>query len=197
MVICEMLWIPEADQDKYHETLERLFPFNGGAGPGLNDVVAPAGEALDQLLHYFDGLIEQRRREPQDDLISAMAAAEADGDRLSREELFALCVFIYYAGHETTVGLLSSGTLLLLKHPDQFEMLKSDPDKLLEPAIEEFLRYEPPVTRAVRMPVEPIVFSGQVVPAGETIMMLIGAANRDSDIFTNPDQLDITRMSTS
>jgi len=193
MVICEMLGIPPQDQDRYHETLERLFPFSGAAGPSLNDAVAPARQAMDELLAYFDRLIEQRRADPQDDLISAMAAAEADGDRLSRDELFALCVFLYNAGHETTVSLLSSGTLLLLRHPDQFQMLQADLDNLLEPAIEEFLRYEPAVPRAVRVPVEPYPFGAHIVPQGQTIMMLLSAANRDPDVFSDPDRFDITR----
>ena len=193
MVISAMMGIPTEDQDRYHATLERLFPFSGGAGPGLNDALAPALQAMDELLSYFDKLIDQRRRDPQGDLISAMAAAEADRDRLSRDELFALCVFLYNAGHETTVSLLASGTLLLMQHPDQFDMLKADLDSLLEPAVEEFLRYDAPVTRAVRVPVAPYPFSGYEIPAGETIMMLIGAANRDGDVFTEPDRLDITR----
>jgi len=193
MVICEMLGIPRQDQDRYHETLERLFPFSGAAGPALNDAVGAARQAMDELLVYFDRLIEQRRKDPQDDLISTMAAAEANGDRLSRDELFALCVFLYNAGHETTVSLLSSGTLLLLRHPDQFKMLQADLDSLLEPAIEEFLRYEPAVPRAVRVPVEPYRFGAYIVPQGQTIMMLLSAANRDPDVFSDPDRFDITR----
>ena len=193
IVICEMLGIPPSDRDQYRETLGRLFPFSGGAGPDLNDAVVPAREALYGLLAYFTDLIDERRRNPADDLISSMAAVEADGDRLSRDELFALCVFIYNAGHDTTLGLLASGTLALLTHPDQFAKLKSDPEKLVEPAVEEFLRYEAPVTRAVRVPLEPMPFGEHVVPEGRTIMMLVGAANRDPNVFDDPDRLDITR----
>ena len=193
MVVCEMLGIPDEDQDRYHETLERFFRFSGGAGPRLNDAVVTSLEAMNELLAYFDVLVEKRRREPRDDLISAMAAAEADGDRLSRDELFALCVFLYLAGHETTVSLLSSGTKLLLQHPHQFDLLKADPDKLLEPAVEEFLRYDAPVTRAVRVPAEPISFNGHIVPEGQTVMLLLGSANRDPSVFEEPDRLDIKR----
>lgn len=193
IVICEMLGIPESDHDQYRSTLARLLPFSSGAGPKLNDVVKTARSALDELLVYFDKLIDQRYREPQDDLISAMAAAEADGDRLSREELFALCLFLYNAGHDTTVSLLGSGMLLLLSHPEQFEMLKADLDKLLEPAVEEFLRYESPVPRAVRVPVEAMPVGNRMVPVGETIMFMIGAANRDPAVFAEPDRFDIAR----
>jgi cytochrome P450 len=122
-----------------------------------------------------------------------MAAAEADGDRLSREELFGLCVFLYVAGHETTVSLLASGTLALLQHPAQFDRLRADPDGLVEVAVEEMLRYEPPVTRAVRVPSEDFDWHGRRIRQGQTITMLIGAANRDPAAFRDPDRLDITR----
>ncbi len=193
MVICEMLGIPEADGARYRQAVEQLIPFSSGGGPGLAQAVGPARRALDELLAYFDGLIAERRARPQSDLISAMAAAEADGDRLSREELFGLCVFLYVAGHETTASLLSSGTLALLQHPAQFERLRADPDGLVEGAVEELLRYEPPVTRAVRVPNEDFDWHGRRIRQGQTITMLIGAANRDPAAFRDPDRLDITR----
>ena len=194
MVICEMLGIPAADSARYRQAVEQLIPFSSGAGPGLAQAVGPARRALDELIAYFDGLIAERRARPQADLISAMAAAEASGDRLSQEELFALCVFLYVAGHETTVSLLASGTLALLRHPEQFDRLRADPDGLVEGAVEEFLRYEPPVTRAVRVPSEDFEWRGRTIRQGQTITMLIGAANRDPAVFDHPDQLDITRQ---
>ena len=193
-IICAMLGIPESDHDRYRRGVEDLVPFSSGAGPGLNDAITTARAALDDLLGLFDRLVEERRRDPSDDLISAMARAEADGDYLSRDELFALCVFLYVAGHETTMSLLSAGTWLLLKHPEQFETLKSDPDRLVEPAVEEFLRYESPVTRAVRVAAEDLDWGGRTVPEGQTVMMLLGAANRDPRVFDDPDRLDITRV---
>ena len=119
--------------------------------------------------------------------------AEADGDHLSREELFALCVFLFIAGHETTMGLLAGGTTALLQHPDQFDLLKSDPAGLAECAVEEFTRLESPVTRAVRVPTEDIEIRGNTIPRGQTITMLLIAANRDPDVFCDPHRLDITR----
>ena len=104
-----------------------------------------------------------------------------------------MCVFLYVAGHETTVSLLASGVRLLLEHPDQFQILTGDPDGAVENAVEEFLRYEPPVTRGVRVPVEDFEWHGKTVQKGQTITMLIGAANRDPNVFDNPEQLDITR----
>jgi cytochrome P450 len=193
MVICEMLGIPEADGARYRQAVEQLIPFSSGGGPGLAHAVDPARRALEELLAYFDGLIAERRARPQGDLISAMTAAEADGDRLSREELFGLCVFLYVAGHETTASLLSSGTRALLEHPEQFDRLRADPDGRVEGAVEEFLRYESPVTRAVRVPGEDFEWRGRTIRQGETITLLIGAANRDPAVFDDPDRLDIAR----
>ena len=192
-VICEMLGIPESDQDRYRKDLDDLSPFNSGAGPALNDAIPTARNAMDDLLLLVDELVEERRRQPRDDLISAMVEAESDGERLSREELFALCIFLYVAGHETTMGLLSAGTWLLLTHPDQFALLKSDPDKLVESAVEECLRYESSVTRAVRVAAEDMELGGHEVRAGQTVMMVLGAANRDPRVFDDPERLDITR----
>jgi len=107
----------------------------------LGQAVDPARRALDELLAYFDRLIAERRAQPQSDLISAMAAprrwrsAQPGG-------AVRLCVFLYVAGHETTVSLLGSGTLALLQHPEQFDRLRADPDGLVEGAVEEFLRFE-------------------------------------------------------
>jgi cytochrome P450 len=193
IVICEMLGIPGEHRSRYRSGAEGLLAFSGGAGPGLNDALSLARPSLDDVIALFDEVIDERRRNPQNDLISAMAAAEADGDRLSREELYAMCVFLYVAGHETTVSLLASGTLALMQHTDEFDRLKADPESLVEPAIEEFLRWEAPVTRAVRVTVEDIPLRGRTIPEGQTIMMLLGAANRDPRVFDDPDRLDIAR----
>ena len=127
-----------------------MLPFRPAGGPGLNNHIGQAHESLTNLIQLFDQLIDERCRHPRQDLISAMAAAEADGDPFTKDEMFATCVFLFIAGHETTMGLIASGTLALLQHPDQFELLKADPDGLVGPAIEEFVRYESPVTRGVR-----------------------------------------------
>ena len=193
IVICEMLGIPESDRARYRASVEGLMPFSGAAGPGVNDAVAQASASLEDVIALFDDLVDTRRRHPTDDLISAMVAAEADGERLSRDELFALCVFLYVAGHETTVSLLGSGMLALLEHPAQYALFKGDPDGLVASAVEEFVRYDSPVTRAVRVPVADIEWGGKTLGQGQTITMLLGAANRDPSVFADPDRLDITR----
>ena len=122
-----------------------------------------------------------------------MTAVESEGQRLSREELFAMCVFVFLAGHETTAGLLASGTLALLQHPDQFELLKSDPNGLVDSAVEEFLRYDSSVTRGARRAECDFTWHGRQIYKGQTVTHLINAANRDPAVFHEPDRLDITR----
>lgn len=192
-VICEMLGIPTEHRDQYRHCVDRMIRFVSGGGPGINDHIDEARESLDTLIGFFDSLIDERRADPQDDLLSALATAEEDGDRLTKDELFALCVFLFVAGHETTMGLLANGTLALLQYPDQHEKMKADPEGLVAPAIEEFLRYESPVTRAVRRAVEDFDWRGKKIRKGETTMSLLGAANRDPEQFPDPDRLDIER----
>lgn len=193
IVICEMLGIPPEHRERYRDAVEGLIPFASGGGPGLNDAVGPARDCLDELIAFFDELIMERRANPTEDLISALAGVEEDGDRLTKEELFALCVFLFLAGHETTMGLLAGGTLGLLQNRDQFDLLKSDPGTHIDKAVEEIVRYACPVTRAVRVPTEDIEVRGKTIKKGDTITMLLGAANRDPAVFSEPDRLDITR----
>ena len=193
LVICDMLGIPEDRREDYCRCVQVLLTFSSAGGPGLNDSLDQADACLHELIELFDELIAERRKKPQSDLISAMAAAEADGERLNREELFAMCVFIFLAGHETTAGLLANGTLAMLEHQDQFDLFKSDPDSLADRAIEEFLRWEPPVTRGVRRAKQDFEWRGRQIRKGQTVTNLIGAANRDPDVFQHPNQLNILR----
>ncbi len=193
IVICDMLGIPQQSRDQYRRDVDGLLYFSSAGGPGLNDTIDHARTCLDDLITIFDELISLRRDKPTDDLLSAMVRVEAEGDRLSRDELFALCVFLFLAGHETTMGMLASGTLALLQNPDQFELLKEDLDGRVTSAVEEFVRYEPSVTRGVRQVNQDFEWRGKQIRHGQTVTMLIGAANRDPGQFPNPDRLDITR----
>lgn len=194
IVICDMLGVPASERDRFRDGVARLLPFSSAGGPGLNDHIDEARRGLASLIELFEGLIEQRRRAPTDDLLSALASAEADGDRLSSQELFAMCVFLFLAGHETTMGFLASGMLALLQHPEQFARLRADPDGLVDGAVEEFLRYEPPVTRGVRRAKVDFTWRDRSIRKGQTITMLIGGANRDPEQFPDPDRLDIGRQ---
>ncbi len=137
-------------------------------------------------------LFEQRREEPRDDLLSLLVQAEEAGDHLTTEELRANTTLLFAAGHETTVNLIGNGIWSLLGNPSQWEAIRDDP-ALIPNAIEEILRYECPVQAVARTVAEPIAFGGETFDKGDLIVALIGAANRDPEVFPEPDRLDVTR----
>jgi len=148
---------------------------------------------VNSFLRYARKLAEKRRADPQDDLITALAQAEEDGDQFSEDELLGMVFLLLVAGHETTVGLIANGTLALLTNPNQLELLKKD-RSLMESAIEELLRYDGPLQSAeMSFAREPINWHGVTIPQGATVFNAILSANRDEAAFENPNQLDITR----
>jgi cytochrome P450 len=178
VVISEMLGMPEGDRDQLrawsHEMTKSLEP--------LIDVdtlrsVAAAGE---KMIAHIEDAIEWKRRNPADDLLSAMIAAEEDGERLSAEELVANVVLLYLAGHETTVNLIGNGTMALLTHRDQLERLAADPG-LDANAVDELLRYDSPVQVSRRIATTEIEVAGEAVEPGELVLTLLGSANRDEE----------------
>lgn len=193
-VICEILGIPPAERDRFFSAIKQVMKFSTRGGPALKDTAEPALAALNQLISMFERLVQARRLAPQDDLLSALVSAEADGDHLSNEELYAMCVFLFMAGHETTASGIASGILALAQHPDQFTALKANLDGLVGGAVEETLRYEAPVTRAVRQAREDMAISEKRISSGQLVVLLLGAANRDPAQFFEPDRFDITRQ---
>jgi cytochrome P450 len=151
-----------------------------------------ATQAAYELDAYFLGLIEQRRAEPQDDLISALVAAEAAGDQLSHDEMLVMLRLLLIAGNETTTNLIGNGLLALLRHPDQVELLRSDPSRIAG-AVDELLRYDSPVQVIARTALQDMEFDGRPVRKGQGIVLLLGSANRDPEVFVEPDRLDVSR----
>jgi pimeloyl-[acyl-carrier protein] synthase len=151
----------------------------------INQVILEAGE-------YFERQIELRRKNPGEDLLSSLIAAEEEGERLSSDELLSLLFLFLAAGTETTTNLTCNGIYTILSHPDELERLRKDPS-LMESAIEEFLRYETPVQLTGRVAREDIEIGGKMIRKGHPVGLLLGAANRDPEQFENPDQLDIGR----
>jgi cytochrome P450 len=150
-------------------------------------------QTFDNFRAFFAELIARRRAEPRDDLITALIAAEDEGSKLSEEELLSTCVLLLIAGHETTVNLIGNGMLALLRHPDQLQRLREDP-QLIATAVEELLRYDPPVQLTGRIALEDIALSGgETVPKGKQAVLLLGAANHDPAQYTDPDRLDLGR----
>ncbi|HEX4905381.1 MAG TPA: cytochrome P450 [Acidimicrobiales bacterium] len=189
-VISEMLGVPMDD----HEHLRSLTAVAVAAlDPSDNfEMLLPAAEGLRAMRTYFDELVEKRRGDLGDDLLSAMIAAEDEGDRLSHDELLDTMLLLFAAGHETTVNLISGGMLNLLTHPAELERLVADPS-LITTTVEELLRFGPPVQFTARTTTTEVELCGQTMPKGTELVVMLAAANRDPSVFPDPDALDIGR----
>ena len=189
-VICELLGVPVADRELFRGlTRDMAVVLDLDATP--EQFGRAAGAAL-TFTAYLVPLFEERRRAPRADLISALVAAEEAGDRLGADELLTTVIVLLVAGHETTMNLIGNGLLALLRQPDQLALLRSRPD-LMASAVEELLRYDSPVRRALRVALEDASIDGQRVRAGEQVIAMLDAANHDAAVFGSPDVLDITR----
>ena len=187
-IIAEMLGVPVGDRHKFHRWSNAII----SAASSSWQMVKAVPNAW-ALMRYLRKIIRKRRADPQDDLVSALARAEEAGDRLSEEELMAMVFLLLVAGHETTVNLIGNGTLALLEHPEQMEMLRKEP-ALIRPAVEEMLRYTSPVDMATeRYAREEVTLHGVTIPRGEMVFVVLASANRDERQFANPDSFDITR----
>ncbi|WP_412027706.1 cytochrome P450 [Deinococcus yunweiensis] len=192
IVIAELLGVPPEDRERFRQ-------WSGDFIDGSDFATATpessqrAQAGIMALGEYFAGLIETRRASPQDDLISSLLHAEDELGQLRPGELISNCILLVIAGHETTVNLIGNGLKALLDHPPQLARLRADPT-LMPTAIEEMLRYDPPVQRALfRAALEDVQIGGQTVKRGEQVSAVTGAANRDPDQFPQPDAFDIAR----
>jgi pimeloyl-[acyl-carrier protein] synthase len=193
IVIAEMLGVSPDDRWRFKEWSDALTalvdPLQAEGG------LQPAQEAYFQLVAYLRQVIEARRRQPRDDLISALAAAEEQGERLTEAELYSLCMLLLGAGNETTTNLLGNAVLALLRHPEERRRLCADPS-LIRSAVEEFLRFDSPVQLTDRVATQDCEIDGHCIRRGALVGLLIGAANRDPDRFTDPERLDVGRGDT-
>jgi P450-derived glycosyltransferase activator len=188
-VITDLLGIPDADA----EVFARYGVLLGSALDGVRSLshaakLRAADKALGEL---FAELFALRRREPADDVVSMVIAAE--GDQVWPGELQPLCTLLLLAGFETTVNLIGNAVHNLLDRPDQWEALCADPEGLAGRAIEETLRFDPPVQRTGRFAYEPLELEGKPVRRNQVVVTLIGAANRDPQVYDDPDRFDIHR----
>ncbi len=191
IVICEMLGIPVEARDQFKQWSNDIVGFVS-AGQVTPGKAQAAQRSVAALTNYFRDLAELRRQHPCGDLLSALVIAEEKGDKLTEEELFSMCVQLFFAGFETTEGLIGNGMLALMRHPDQLKKLRDNPS-LIGTAVEEFLRYDNSVQRQARVANVDMVIHGQQIFQGQYLLLFIGAANRDPAQFPNPDQLDISR----
>ena len=190
IVIAELLGVPPEDHRQFKAWAADIV-----AGIGRPTIGARQTEAilpLAKLFAYLGEIIAMRRRAPQDDLISAMVLAQEENDALSDSELLATSNLLLIAGHETTTNLIGNGLLALLREPDEMERLRGDMS-LLPTAIEEMLRYDGPVQATVRVAVEGIELDGHAIDAGSLILVGIGAANHDPEVFDEAERLDVGR----
>lgn len=190
-VICELVGVPD---DEMHHLIEHAPALAGGLEPGpmlTAEALAAANAATVALSDYMRHLIDHRRANPDDRLLSALLTAD---DRLTDDELVALVLLLLIAGHETTANLLGNGMVALLNHPAQARELVAD-ESLDVNAVDELLRYDSPVQLTMRVPTEPIELRGHRIPAGTVIVLCIGAANHDPDVFADPEHLDWHRPS--
>jgi cytochrome P450 len=190
-VIAEMMGVPVEDRDRFQQWSRVL--------AASLDPIQPA-ERLQQtepariaLTDFFRDIIERRRREPREDLISALVAAEEQGDVLTEQELLVMCNLLLIAGHETTVNLIGNGTLALLRNPDQLERWRRG-DVSDESAVEELLRYDGPVQLTGRVPTEDVELGGCEIKRFQPVIALLGAVNRDPAVFADASRLDLGRQ---
>ena len=191
IVIAEMLGVPASDREQFKAWSTDVAALLGG--PFLpQDVLDRSVESSNALADYFRSQIAQRRARPRDDLLSALCAVEEQGDLLSEDELIATCILLLVAGNETTTNLIGSGMLTLLKYPDERRRLQTDPS-LMASAVEEMLRFEPAAQMTSRIVAEPLELRGARMEPGQVVLVTFAAANRDPEVFAEPDRFDISR----
>lgn len=192
-VIGELLGVPMTDRTYLQECSLAMSIMVAHPKPDAESVLR-GNQAIYDMYAYFQTLIKTRRDNPGDDLLSQMIVASEDEDSLSEAEILINACLFLFAGHETTTNLLTTGTLNLLRNPEQMEKIRNNPD-LLEPAIEEMLRYDSPIQLVTRVAKEDLSLSGVAIKKGQTVYAVLGAANRDPAIFKEPDSFDIERAS--
>jgi cytochrome P450 PksS len=191
IVIAELFGIPPEDREVFHKRSMAGARFFGGAAVDPEEAARAANEASVQQERYFLDLLEQRRRRPGDDLMSLLLRGQAEG-RLTTEEVCSQCILLLGAGHITTMDQLGNTVLALLNNPEQWRRLRHDP-ALVRPAVEEGLRYDGTAQLLQRIAREDLVLRGPTIRKGDQLYLSLGAANRDPEVFIEPDRFDIRR----
>jgi cytochrome P450 len=196
MVIAEMLGIPVSDRPRFQRwsdvILDMSYTIPGDAGEASRAATEAFSATTAEMNDYLTGILERRRAVPQDDLLTRLAAAEVDGERLTQAEILGFFQLLLVAGQETTTNLINNAVLCLVENPDQLARLRAAPD-LLPSAIEEVLRYRSPLQWMIRLTRRDVEVHGQVIPAGKLVLAMIGSANRDPRQFPDAGRFDITR----
>ena len=190
-VIAHMLGFPDADEHllrPWSQSIVKMYEVNPSEAHK-----AEARAAATEFADYVHGLMKLRQSRPGTDLISTLAAAEKDGERLSVEELIATCVLLLNAGHEASVNGFGNGIVAALRRPSSMQPLRHDPRTVSRTALEEFLRFDSPLQLFERTATSDTEINGVAIRQGQKIAALLGAANRDPDVFENADSMGLTR----
>jgi cytochrome P450 len=187
-VIAEMLGMPVSDREQLQAWSRGILPIFGSGDVGQ---LREAQRSMLEMHEYLRLIAAERRRTPREDVLSMFMAAEAEG-AVTEDEAVANCVLLLFAGHETTANLIANGLVLLFDNPDQMALLRDNPDRT-PLAVEEMLRCDGPAGVVGRVAGEPVELAGHTVPAGKHVYLALMAANRDPDVFPDPDVFDITR----
>jgi pimeloyl-[acyl-carrier protein] synthase len=191
IVIAEMLGIPREDRERFKRWSDAMVATLGGDYSSLDE----ARRSNEELVEYVSRVIASRRKQPRDDLISRLVAAEESGQRLTEDEMLGTVALLLVAGNETTTHLISSGMLALLRNPEQMARLKADPS-LLPSAVDEMLRFTGPVHTTRRTAREDVSLGDAQIRRGDVVVGILAAANRDPDKYEDPDRFDVARNPT-
>jgi hypothetical protein len=191
-IISELLGVPQALHGTFVNASRAIAVFRGNPNRTVEEARA-AQDALIELTEFFRRTVAERRRNKGTDLISLLIDIEEEGEVLTEEELYAQCIALLFAGHETTRNLIGNGMYTLLQHPQETAELRERPE-MIRSAVEELLRYESPVQFTARVLKEDIEVCGQQIRKGWTVLCMLGAANRDPKQFKEPNQLDLKRL---
>jgi pimeloyl-[acyl-carrier protein] synthase len=190
-VIAELLGVPRDYREQLKRWSATIMEFQAVPLPTA-EAILRSQSGIVEMRAYLRTLLDERRKQPREDLISELLSLEVDGDRLGEDELLSTCLTLLVAGHETTTNLIGSAIWLLLKHPEQRTRLRADPT-LMASTVEEALRFESPLHRVGRTAIADTDVAGITVRKGETVFLLLASANRDPAQFVNPEVFDIGR----
>ncbi|WP_078428068.1 cytochrome P450 [Alkalihalobacterium alkalinitrilicum] len=191
MVISDLLGVPKEDRNLIKKWSDDLMLLVFGAADVENRHEV-AKQSMDEMVDYLKKIIQDRRVNPKDDLISALVQASEDQDQLTDDEVISTCTLLVFGGHETTTNLIANGLLAFHNNRDQLELLKEKPE-LINTAVDEILRYDGPSKAMVRVAKEDVVIRDKHIKTGDKILLVQASANRDPNAFERPNQFDITR----
>ena len=190
-IIADLLGFPESEEHllrPWSQAIVKMYEVNPSEQYQIE-----AKQAAGEFAEYVRNLAEHRKTNPGQDLITDLAMVEENGEKLNSHELVATCVLLLNAGHEASVNAFGNGMVAVLQRPDQAALLRNNPRAVTETALEEFMRFDAPLHLFERTATVDTEVGGVEITKGQKIAALIGAANRDGEVFTNPDQMDLTR----